>query len=153
MFRQLRTLLYFAFIVSHFFDKLGYPGNFVATKNVKTFSTIKNAVDNLCQTTNAKRNFLIIKSTKAIFGTLWFKPGKQALDAQGTQPGGTKNPKGPLPWGTLSRDSPTEPPITLDPNKNPFRQSLIGEKQNAIHEMEMPFILKGSRINKTMPSA
>ena len=73
------------------------------------------------RTKNAKRNFLTIKSAKAIFGILRFRPRNQALEAPGTQGGQFLEEPRPAPTRA-------EPPVTLEPSKNPFRQSLIGEK-------------------------
>ena len=103
------VLLCIALLCIHciaFFDNLECPGNFVTTKNAKTFSTIKNAEGDFWETKNAKHKFLTIKSAKAIFGILRFRSGSQALEAQGTQSGGPRNPAGPVPWGTRGRDIP-----------------------------------------------
>ena len=136
-----------------FFDNLECPGNVVTTKNAKTFSTIKNAVGKSLTTKNAKRNLLTIKSAKAIFGILRFRPGNQALEAQGTQSGGPGNPGELHPRATRGRGLPaqtqggripgqpgvaaswTKPPITLGSSKNPFRQSLIEEKNDESPQM------------------
>ena len=104
-----------------FFDNLECPGNFVTTKNAKTFSTIKNAKGKSLTTKNAKRNFLTIKSAKAILGILRFRPGNQALEARGTQ-------GGRIPGEPGARTGRNSSPVVLEPSKNPFRQSLIGEK-------------------------
>ena len=90
------------------FDNLECPGNFVTTKNAKTFSTIKNAKGNFLTTKNAKRNFLTIKSAKAIFGIFRFRPRNQALEAQGTQSGGPMNPGGPVPQETRGAEVPDQ---------------------------------------------
>ena len=105
-----------------FFDNLECPGNFVTTKNAKTFSTIKNAEGNSLTTKNAKRNFLTIKSAKAIFGILRFRPGNQALEAQGDR--GTSCPKEPGPASPRSK-----PPIALEHSENPSGEPYEGKKE------------------------
>ena len=47
--------------------------------------------------------------------------GNQALEARGTQGGRILGEPG-------ARAGPDKPPVALVPSKNPFRQSLIGEK-------------------------